>query len=131
MLAFGLFSLLMGVSGIAMRTIDIGIASVAGVAVQVLVALSLVPTVGLAGAGWASAAGYLAAAAVLLWRAGTAALSWPTVRIALGAFVGLAVTAYLEANAAGLATRLLAVGTLVVFVAWTLRHRVLSSARLR
>jgi O-antigen/teichoic acid export membrane protein len=124
MLAFGLFSLLAGASGLAMRTKDVALASIVGLAIQVGVALFAVPVFGLAGAGFASLAGYAAAMILLLWWTDASALTWPMTIALTGSAIGLLTVSYLEQMHAGLALRLLPPVVLVVGLAWLLvRYR--------
>ena len=124
MLAFGLFNLLAGASGLAMRTKDVALASVVGVAVQVGVALVAVPALGLVGAGVASLAGYAVAMLLLLWWTGATALTWPMTMALTGSAIGLMVVSYLEQLDAGLALRLLPPAVLAAGLGWVLmRYR--------
>jgi O-antigen/teichoic acid export membrane protein len=117
MLAFGLFSLLAGAAGLAMRTVDVAAASLAGVATQVIVALSAVPTQGLLGAGIASAAGYAVATAWLYWRTGGAVSSWPMLAVLVLSAAGLVVSSVLEQMGAGIGIRVIPPTTLALGIA--------------
>jgi O-antigen/teichoic acid export membrane protein len=101
MLAFGLFSLLAGAAGLAMRTVDVAVASLAGVGIQVIVALIAVPTQGLIGAGIASAAGYAVSTAWLYWRTAGAVSSWPLLAVLALSAAGLVAVAVLEQMGVG------------------------------
>ena len=72
MLAFGMFVLLSGASGIAFRTADVAWTSVIGAVVQVGAAWLLVPTQPLLAAGVASFLGYSVALVLLRLRLGDA-----------------------------------------------------------
>jgi len=65
MVAFGLFTVLAAVDGVRYRSLPIAIASLLGMAVQIVVAPTLVDSLGVAGAGIASFAGYAVGAAAL------------------------------------------------------------------
>jgi peptidoglycan biosynthesis protein MviN/MurJ (putative lipid II flippase) len=107
-----------------MRTKDVALASIVGLAIQVGVALFAVPVFGLAGAGFASLAGYAAAMILLLWWTDASALTWPMTIALTGSAIGLLTVSYLEQMHAGLALRLLPPVVLVVGLAWLLvRYR--------
>lgn len=107
MLVFGLFTLLIGASGIVFRTADVAWISVIGVLVQLGSAWFLIPLNPLLGAGTASFLGYAAALTVLRIRLGrqlqisSAALS----AVLLLAAISLSVSAALVVTAAPLILR--------------------------
>lgn len=124
MLAFGLFNLLAGASGLAMRTKDVALASILGLAVQVGVALLVVPATGMVGAGVASLAGYAAAALLLVWWTGASVLTWPMAVALAASAIGLVTVSFLEQVDAGIAVRLLPPVVLAVGLGWILlRYR--------
>jgi O-antigen/teichoic acid export membrane protein len=108
MVAFGLYSLLAGASGLARRTADLAWTAGIGLLIQAVGAIVLVRIDPLFGAGLASFAGYLAAAVVLWARTGARAfVASSALAICVGAAaIGLGLESLLVFAGAPLPVRL-------------------------